>query len=267
MKDRLLTAAAVPGLLTSGSKPTGMVIASADDGTFEGYVCAYGTPTADYRKLEIKPGAFASALRTPETVRLLWQHDSEKPIGAWTKFEERNAGLYGYGKLTAGVALADEAKLLMKDKALDGISMGWRATMVEPATEKRGMVTIKGELMESSLVTFPAFEDARIMKCALDDAGQEIDAHDFGLIEMAFHPFSCLARGAKKGTSPDIQKFERALRDAGLVSKSGAARIASLVRKDPRFVAMPEARRDDETEATAARDAEMLAKLHAALTG
>lgn len=266
MTNRILTAKTASPQLTA-DEPTGLIVtASNDDGDFDGYVCAYGKPTNDYRRLEIRPGAFAHAIKDPSTVRMLWQHDEEHPIGTWLKFEERNAGLYGWGKLTAGVQKADEARLLMKSKALDGLSMGWQPTLCEPPTDKKGLVTLKGELLEVSPVTFPAFTDARIQRASmiLDD-GEEITAHDAAMIELAFLPFSCLVRSSKAGTVPDIRIFEQSLRDVGLASKTGAARIASLVKRDPRYAALPEARRDDEAEAKKLQQAQMLADFMAQL--
>ncbi|MGE3645428.1 MAG: HK97 family phage prohead protease [Beijerinckiaceae bacterium] len=245
--------------------PTGcMFAADADAGTFEGFVCIYNRPTNDWRQLEIRPHAFEAQVKKPESVRLLWQHDRDKPIGNWTKFEERNMGLYGYGELVSGVQQADEARALMKAGALDGISAGWMPLLVEPPTAKKGEVTIKGELREASLVTFPAFKDARI-KRASEEMGEEISPQEFALLELAFRPGSIIARASEDDAGLNLRKFETALRDAGLASRAQAAKIAALVRQDARFAQLSEALRDEGAEEAKRQQQEKLAALMRAM--
>lgn len=234
------------------------IMASDDraDGSFEGYICVYATPTSDSRRLIVEPGAFSGV--DAASVRMLWQHDETKPIGVWTRLEERNRGLYGYGVVNLEVQAGKEAYALIKQGAIDGISAGWRARKYSiPKNDREGINTIEGDLYEASLVTFPAFEDARVMKCS---EGEDISPRVASLIDLAFSHTSCLAR-SKAGPELEIRKFEAALRDAGLVSKTEAARIVALVKADSRFARMSAARRDDETEAKAVREAEALSQI------
>lgn len=243
-------------ITAQGLCATPFTAASSGDGSFEGYVCMYNVPTADYRRLMIAPQAFKAAVAAPDKVRLLWQHNADEPIGNWTKFEERNVGLYGYGKLSLGASKADDAYALVKSGAIDGISAGWRAQKIlrPEEGEDRGFTTLEGNLMEGSLVTFPAFEDARVMKAALDPEGKEVDAATLSYVEMAFSSYSCLTRASAHGGVLDIRKFEQSLRDAGFVSKTEASRIGALVKLDTRWSQLLEARRDDEAEALARQE-------------
>lgn len=93
-------------------------------------------------------------------VKFLAQHISrQNPLGRAVELREDGAGAFGrfaVSKTQAG----DEALELVRDGALDSFSVGF--TPVKH--EKRNGVVVRTEvrLNEVSLVTFPAYEDARI---------------------------------------------------------------------------------------------------------
>ncbi len=132
------------------------------DGVFEGYASLFGEP--DLGKDVVMPGAFGSSLkkRGAAHVRLLWQHDPAQPIGRWLHIEEDRRGLRVRGKLNLAVERARDIHALMREGAVDGLSIGFR---VERARAERptGLRRLeKLDLWEISVVTFPMLPDARV---------------------------------------------------------------------------------------------------------
>ena len=134
----------------------------APDGTFEGYASLFGI--VDLGGDEVMPGAFRASLakRDARHIRMLWQHDPQSPIGTWTEMAEDARGLKVRGRLNLAVARAREALALMRDGAIDGLSIGFR---VKKATKPRGSGIrrlLEVDLWEVSIVTFPMLPQARI---------------------------------------------------------------------------------------------------------
>jgi HK97 family phage prohead protease len=131
-------------------------------GVFEGYASLFNI--ADLGGDIVMPGAFAQTLQKtgPSDVKMLWQHDGKQPIGAWTSLIEDRRGLRVVGKLNLDVARAREALALMKQGALDGLSIGFRPVRVT-RDKTNGLRRIHAlELVEISLVTFPMLPQARV---------------------------------------------------------------------------------------------------------
>jgi len=132
------------------------------DGIFEGYASLFGV--ADLGKDVVMPGAFTESLKKRDAgaVRLLWQHDPATPIGRWLSIEEDRRGLRVRGKLNLAVERARDIHALMRDGAVDGLSIGFR---VERARAERptGLRRLeKLDLWEISVVTFPMLPGARV---------------------------------------------------------------------------------------------------------
>lgn len=203
----------------------------ADDGTFEGYGSVFGV--VDSYKEVVAPGAFGESLdelaAKGRVVPVLWQHRQDQPIGVYTDLHEDETGLSVKGQLLIGeVAQAAEAHALMKAGAVTGLSIGYwvRESSYD---EKTGIRTLsKLDLVEVSLVTFPANDDARV------------EAVKFKLAH---------------GELPNIREFEKLLREAGF-SKTQAAVVAGHGLADL-------LRREAEGDATK----EGAAELRAALAG
>jgi HK97 family phage prohead protease len=173
-----------------------------DDGTFEGYGSVFGVVDS-YQEI-VAPGAFTESLAElagkGRTVPVLWQHRQDQPIGIYLEIAEDETGLLVKGKLLIDkVAQAAEAHALMKAGAVTGLSIGYwvRESSYD---EKTGIRTLtKLDLVEVSLVTFPANDDARV------------EAVKFKLAH---------------GELPTIREFEKLLREAGF-SKAQAAVVAT----------------------------------------
>ena len=140
----------------------GPLSAVEGDGVFEGYASLFGV--ADLGKDVVMPGAFADSLksRAASGVRMLWQHDPATPIGRWLSIEEDRRGLKVRGKLSLAVERARDIHALMREGAVDGLSIGFR---VERARAERptGLRRLeKLDLWEISVVTFPMLPGARV---------------------------------------------------------------------------------------------------------
>lgn len=176
----------------------------ADDGSFEGYGSVFGGEPDSYGEVVAK-GAFLESLAELKAknriVPVLWQHRSAEPIGVYDFLEEDGHGLKVKGRLLKDdVAQAREAHALLKAGAVTGLSIGYWVRQAS-YDEKTGIRTlIKLDLVEVSLVTFPAKDDARV------------EAVKFKL---------------ERGQLPTKSEFEKALREAFPFSKSQAAAIAS----------------------------------------
>ena len=173
-----------------------------DDGTFNGYGSVFGVVDS-YQEI-VAPGAFTESLAAIQgkgrPVPVLWQHRSGEPIGAWTNLKEDDHGLWGDGKilLEAG-AMEKRAYEHMKARTVTGLSIGYwvRESSFD---EKTGIRTLtKLDLVEISLVTFPANDDARV------------EAVKFKLAH---------------GELPTDRELEKALRELGF-SKTRAAGLVS----------------------------------------
>lgn len=173
-----------------------------DDGEFTGYASVFGE--VDSYNEVVAPGAFTKsleALRSSGTVLpALWQHMSWEPVGGYNELAEDDRGLKVAGFLLVNeIVRAKEANALMKRKIVTGMSIGYYV-IDSGFDEKTRIRTLKElELVEISIVTFPANDSARI-----DQVKSKL-AH---------------------GSLPTIREFEGILREAGF-SKTQAAVIAN----------------------------------------
>ncbi|MBI1215673.1 MAG: HK97 family phage prohead protease [Alphaproteobacteria bacterium] len=140
---------------------------SSDTGVFEGYASVFGV--TDNAGDIIRPGAFAKSLRQTRADErlppLLWQHDPAQPIGAWLDMREDSHGLFVKGQLFLNdIALAREAWTLLKENVVTGLSIGYRVRGSHRDAKDGLRVLTDIELLEISMVTFPANEFARIRR-------------------------------------------------------------------------------------------------------
>ena len=163
-----------------------------DDGTFEGYASVFGN--IDGGGDVVASGAFARTLASRK-VRMLWQHDPSQVIGVWDHLAEDDRGLKVKGRLLLGVERGREAYELLRAKALDGMSIGYRTVKAEAEGNARRLVDV--DLHEISLVTFP-MNAAATVTAVKSESGEW-----------------------------DIRKMEHALRDAlGMSQKEAKALLA-----------------------------------------
>lgn len=180
------------------------VKAAQESGLFSGYGSVFGT--IDSYNEVVAPGAFLESLAETKgkdrTLPVLWQHRSGEPIGAWDidSLKEDDRGLLGDGQLWLDAApYAKIALAGMRSKAITGLSIGYyvRESSMDEKTRIRTLTKL--DLVEISIVTSPANDDARI------DAIKAQVAH---------------------GNLPTLPDFEKLLREAGF-SKTQSAVIAN----------------------------------------
>jgi len=148
-------------------------IAIDADGRFSGYASLFNTLDAGGDM--VMPGAFAQSLaKRRGRIRLLFQHDPKEPVGIWERLGEDSRGLFVSGRLVPGVPRADAIRRLIENRALDGLSIGFRTVKATRQGGHRQLWQI--DLFEISIVTFPMLEDARIAASADHSTGAAIAA-------------------------------------------------------------------------------------------
>jgi hypothetical protein len=191
---------------------SGIEIKAGDDAapmTFSGYGAVFGNVDA-YGDV-IAKGAFSKSIaefkKSNVWPAMLSQHggfgmgaDDVTPIGVWTEIREDDHGLYVEGQL-ADTVRGREMYALMKMQprsAINGMSIGYIAkewtARSKPEEPRRTLNRV--DLIEISLVTFPANGKARVTGVKSD------------------------------GSTPTIREAENALREAGF-SRTQAKAILS----------------------------------------
>ncbi|MDS1134609.1 HK97 family phage prohead protease [Nitratireductor indicus] len=132
------------------------------DGTFSGYASLFGR--VDLGRDAVERGAFARSIerRGAGGIRMLFQHDPAEPIGVWEEVREDARGLFVRGRLALGVTKAREVRELMRDHALDGLSIGFRTVRARTEAKTGVRRILEADLWEISVVTFPMLPEARV---------------------------------------------------------------------------------------------------------
>ncbi|XOJ20391.1 HK97 family phage prohead protease [Brevundimonas sp. S1H14] len=127
-----------------------------------GYASLWGV--ADLNGDMTARGVFAGSLAKTGAggVRMLHQHESRAVVGVWERMVEDERGLWVEGRIEDWSAEARYAAALTRAGALDGLSIGFRATKAR--REGRLRVLSAVELWEVSLVTFPMLPGARFRR-------------------------------------------------------------------------------------------------------
>jgi uncharacterized protein len=131
-------------------------------GRFSGYAAIFDVP--DKGRDIIRAGAFAQSLRARSRfdVPLLWQHDQQEPIGIIEQLREDDRGLHITAKLSLDSARGKDAYALMKDGAITGLSIGYRAREAAPLPRSQMRELRNVDLIEISLVSLPMQPLARL---------------------------------------------------------------------------------------------------------
>jgi HK97 family phage prohead protease len=115
-------------------------------------------------------GAFAKTIRErgPQSVKFQALHNREKlPLGRASLLREDGAGLYVELRASA-TRDADEVLTLIKDGALDGLSISFTPVRDRWNTQRTAVERLEAKLHEVSAVPWPAYEGARIMAVRAD---------------------------------------------------------------------------------------------------
>ena len=136
--------------------------ACSGTGVFVGYASLFGKK--DHSGDIVMPGAFAQSLkrRSPQDVRMLFQHDAAEPVGTWLEMRETEKGLHVTGRLDCNVQRGRELLSLLDSKGLDGLSIGFKTVRARRDKASGARLLTEIDLWEISLVTFPMLEGARV---------------------------------------------------------------------------------------------------------
>ena len=87
---------------------------------------------------------------------------SSEPVGIWLELREDFRGLFARGRLIPEVARGRELISLLRAGAIDGLSIGFRASKapIDPKMRIRRLHAV--DLWEISIVTFPLLAGARV---------------------------------------------------------------------------------------------------------
>lgn len=131
-------------------------------GTFVGYASVFDK--LDNGGDIVVKGAFKSSLtkRKSQSVRMLFQHNPDEVIGKWEELKEDDYGLLAQGQLNLKVQKGAEMFALLEQKAIDGLSIGYRTIKAMPDKERNARKLVELDLWEISVVTFPMNTDSRV---------------------------------------------------------------------------------------------------------
>lgn len=136
----------------------------------KGYASVFGK--VDWYDDSIQKGAFTKTLRERPKVKVLWQHDPNCPIGKPNNMAEDNYGLLVEFDLNLETEKGREAYALLKQGAIDGLSIGFETINATNDAESGIRAITEVRLWEFSVVTFQAQEAAMTMDVrSLDDRG------------------------------------------------------------------------------------------------
>jgi HK97 family phage prohead protease len=133
----------------------------------------------------------AGSLHIGENVKVLLEHDGRRPVGKLVSHTANPSGIMGEMKISATTAGSD-VLVEAADGLRDGISVG--ANIIEHTVKDGNIIVQSAELVEVSLVTSPAFADARVTQVAAsaDDETETIEE-----IEMTEQPIEVIEEVAE----------------------------------------------------------------------
>ena len=138
-----------------------------EKGEIEGYASVFNE--LDRNGEVVEQGAFSKSIKEffrGKKPKLLWQHDPNELVGIIDEMKEDNHGLFVRAHLLMDLPKAREIHLLLKNKALNGFSIGYRIRDRFIKNNQKHLTDI--ELLEVSIVTFPACESATIEAVKFD---------------------------------------------------------------------------------------------------
>jgi HK97 family phage prohead protease len=139
--------------------------ADVESRTVSGYLAAFGNRDSD-QDILIK-GCFAKSLQergvassSNRKIAFLYQHDTKKPLGKFTKLEENDFGLY-FEALISKIPLGDTVLEQYKDGTLNQHSIGFKYIWdkMEYDEEQDAYIIKEVNLYEGSVVTMGANEN------------------------------------------------------------------------------------------------------------
>ena len=195
-----------------------------EEGVIEGYASVFGG--VDSYGDTIEPNAYDNVISEGQKPLMFYQHDRwGVPIGRWEELSVDSKGLKVKGRLNLELKEAQDVYSALKFGSLNGMSIGFRLRDRDYEYDDNDVCHIKNisELLEISIVNFPADKSARVM-------GVKADPEDLEELK-------------------DIRDCERYLRDLG-ISKKMAQSIISVIKAKKNSVS-------DSKDGIKAKDAEL----------
>ena len=167
-------------LFCQADTPEKFRIKAEDEDDKYGYISGYASTFGNVDSVgdKVAKGAFAISIAT-KMPKMLWQHDRWQPIGSWTDAKEDDYGLWVQGRILKTVPQGLTAFNLLKEEAISGLSIGYRVEDYEYDNDT-GIYTLKQvNLLEVSIVTFPANELAEVANVKSADFLQHDEHRNF----------------------------------------------------------------------------------------
>lgn len=124
-------------------------------GRFAGYASVFDV--VDNQRDIVLRGAFTNTLKGRiASIKMLWQHQQDEPIGIFDNMFEDAHGLYVEGRLLLDIQRAREAYALLKSGVIRGLSIGYSPVRYRIDAASGVRILSEVDLWEVSLVTFAA---------------------------------------------------------------------------------------------------------------
>lgn len=202
-----------------------------DAGEIEGYASTFGGEPDSYGDV-IAPGAYADSLAWHKArgsaPKMFWQHDSAQPIGKWTDLAEDETGLFVRGSLNMEVQRGREAHALLKAGDIDGLSIGYRIREYSVDTETGIWTLQKIDLLEVSVVSIPANDNAAVSSVKAARAARQLIERLKAGERLTEREFEAVLRGSLGLSNSQAERAVR-LHLKGQGEPAGAAKDASAV--------------------------------------
>lgn len=132
-----------------------------------GYASLFGV--RDLAGDVVERGSFAASLKLlpAASIRMLFQHDPDRPIGRWIEASEDDTGLWMRGLVMADQTETRPIASLIRAGLADGLSIGFR-TLASETLPAGGRLLKTIDLREVSIVTFPMLPRARLRVAGTD---------------------------------------------------------------------------------------------------
>ncbi len=138
----------------------------SDEGIISGYVAVWDT--VDSYNSRFQRGCFKKTIENRmNKIKVLWNHDTDTPIGRLTEIHEDDHGLFVRAQLITEVEKAKDTLNLIKGGAIDCFSFGFRT--VKDKFEKGIQVITEVMLGEVSPVVFEANPASQITGVRAED--------------------------------------------------------------------------------------------------
>jgi hypothetical protein len=141
-----------------------------EEGSIEGYASVFGG--VDSYGDTIEKTAFDNVIKSGQKPLMFYQHNRWSiPIGVWEEMSVDEKGLKVKGRLNLELEEAREVYSALKFGSLNGMSIGFRMKDKDYEYDDEDICHIKNisELLEISIVNFPADKEARIDNVKSED--------------------------------------------------------------------------------------------------